>query len=134
MTAVNPAGLSSSTRQATVWVDTVPPAVTLTMTGRQRAGSVVHVYVAYTDAPPPEPPAAASGIASVVVNWGDGSSYTISHGKFHVYAHAGQYRLTVTVTDRAGNATTVTQPVTIAPKPKPKPKPKRKTKPKPRRR
>jgi hypothetical protein len=67
-------------------------------------------------------PAAASGIAQIVLRWGDGSSDKITRGKFHAYKRAGRYQLTITVKDRAGNTTTVTRVVTIAPKPKPKPK------------
>jgi hypothetical protein len=122
VTAVNVAGLTSATRPATVWVDTVPPRVTFTLTGLRRVGSYLHINVSATDSPPPEPPAAASGIAQIVLRWGDGSSYKITRGKFHAYKRAGHYQLTITVKDRAGNATTVTRAVTIAPKPKPKPK------------
>jgi hypothetical protein len=125
VTAVNLAGLTSASRPATVWVDTVPPRVTFTLTGLRRVGSYVHINVTATDSPPPEPPAAASGIAQIVVRWGDGSSYKITRGKFHAYKRAGHYQLTITVKDRAGNATTVTRAVTIAPKPKPKPKKRR---------
>ncbi len=126
-TAANPAGLSSTARPATVWVDTVAPTVKLSLTGRERAGSVLHIYVSYTDSPPPVPRADASGVASVVVKWGDGTSYRITHGKFHVYSRAGRYKLTVTVKDRAGNATTVVRQLKITAKPKPKPKGKSKS-------
>jgi hypothetical protein len=129
VTATNPAGQTSGTRAATVWVDTIAPVVQFTLTGAKRAGSLLHIYVAYTDAPPPPlPPADASGVASVLLKWGDGSSYRIRHGKFHIFRRPGRYRLTVTVTDWAGNATTVTSSLRIAPKHKPK---KRKSKPGP---
>lgn len=129
VTATNPAGLTTSTRTATVFVDTVPPTVTVSLTGKLRAGSVVHAYVAYTDAPAPLLPADASGIASVTIKWGDGTSYSITHGKFHVYKRAGRYLLSAIVTDQAGNTTTITRLVKIVPKPKPKPKRKKKSKP-----
>ncbi len=118
VTAVDPAGLSSTARPATVWVDTVAPAVTLKLTGRKRAGSVLHVYLGYTDSPPPVPRADASGVASVVVKWGDGTSYRIAHGKFHVYARPGRYKLSVIVKDKAGNTTTVVRVLKIAAKTK----------------
>lgn len=127
VTAVNPAGLSSTARAATVWVDTVPPAVKLKLTGPERAGSVLHIYVSYTDSPPPVPRADASGVASVLVRWGDGTSYRITHGKFHVYARPGRYKLTVIVKDRAGNTTTVVRELKIAGKTKPKAKAKSKS-------
>ena len=119
VTGTNPAGLSTAARTATVFVDTIPPSANLTLTGKLQVGSVVHVYVSYTDSPPPVAPADASGVVSVIVNWGDGTSYPITHGKFHVYPRAGRYRLTVTVTDRAGNVTTLTDQVRILPKPSP---------------
>lgn len=111
---VNPAGLSSLMRLTRFFTDTVAPVVRLSVTGRRRISSPVHAYVAYSDAPPPEPPAAASGIASVRIRWGDGTSLRITHGKFHVYKRPGRYRITVTVTDRAGNATTVSRVIRIA--------------------
>ncbi len=130
VTAVNSAGLTSTAKAAEVWVDTVPPAVTLSLRGRQRAGSVIYADVTYTDAPPLEPPADASGIASVVINWGDGARATISHGAgsiytiarqtHHIYRKPGSYRLTVIVTDRAGNRTAAVRILKIAPKPKPR--------------
>ncbi len=117
VTAVNNAGLTSTAKAAEVWVDTVAPAVTLTLTGTHQVGSHLHAQVVYTDAPPPEPLADASGIASVVINWGDGYVYAITHGKYHAYRQPGSYRVTVTVTDRAGNVTTVAQALTITRKP-----------------
>jgi hypothetical protein len=128
VTGVNPVGLSTTAHAATVFVDTIPPVAQLSLTGRLLAGSFLHAYVSYTDAPPAlVTPAQASGIASVLINWGDGSVYVIRHGKFHAYRRAGHYTLTATVSDRAGNVTTVSQLVIIKPKPKPKkPKPKHK--------
>ncbi len=117
VTAVNPAGRTSRTRGARIWVDTVAPAVQLKLTGTRRPGSLLHLYVTYTDSPPPEPTASASGIADVVVRWGDRSSNRIRHGKFHAYKRAGRYKLTVIVVDRAGNATTLVRIVKIAPPP-----------------
>jgi hypothetical protein len=125
VTAVNAAGEASSTRVGRVFVDTVPPQASFTLTGRRRVGSYLHIYVRDADLPPAdEPGATASGVASVQVNWGDGSSYEIRHGKYHAYRRPGRYKITVIVKDRAGNTTTLTRGLKIAPKPKPKPKPK----------
>lgn len=118
VTAVNPADLSSTAHAATVFVDTVPPVVQLAFSGRDRAESVVHIDVSYTDAPAPEPAADASGIAEVLVRFGDGTSYRIGHGKYHVYKRAGRYQVTVIVKDRAGNTTTVVRTLRIAPVPR----------------
>ncbi len=119
--AVNPAGLTSAMRPARFWIDTVPPQGTLTLTGKFAPKKLLHASVSYTDAPPPVPPASASGVAEVLIKWGDGSSYHISHGKFHAYERAGRYTITVLITDRAGNSVTLRQPVKIvAAKPRPK--------------
>jgi hypothetical protein len=126
VTAVNRAGVTSATKTGKFFVDTVAPEASFTLTGRQRAGSYLHVDVRYADLPPAdEPGASASGVASVQVKWGDGSAYTISHGKFHAYRKPGRYTITVIVEDRAGNTTTLTRQLKIAPKPKPKPKKRR---------
>ncbi len=105
--AVNPAGLRRSSRPATVFVDTIAPLVTFKVTGHRRARSVIHISVSYTDAPSPLPGADASGVAQVLVKWGDGSRYVIRHGKFHAYKRPGRYKVTVVVKDRAGNSTVV---------------------------
>jgi hypothetical protein len=125
VTAVNRAGETSTTRTGKFFVDTLAPQASFTLTGRLRAGSYLHIYVRYTDAPPPEPGAAASGVASAQVKWGDGSSDKISHGKFHAYRRAGRYTVTVIVKDRAGNTTTLRRQLKIVPKSKPKPKKRR---------
>jgi hypothetical protein len=130
VTAVNPAGLTSAMRPASFWIDTVPPQGTLTLTGKLRPKTFLKASVSYTDAPPPVPPASASGVIDVLINWGDGSSYHIRHGKFHAYERAGRYTITVVITDRAGNRVTLRDPIKIvAPKPRPKPRPKHGRKP-----
>jgi len=113
--AANPSGLAVSTKLGRFWVDSVPPEVRLSLTGVRRAGTVLHLYVRYTDSPPPVPARDASGVASVVVRWGDGSSFRIHHRTFHAYLRPGRYRLTVVVEDRAGNKTTIVTTVKIAP-------------------
>ncbi len=125
--AVNRGGLTSTTRTAWLWVDTVPPIVSIELPRTVRAGTAVHLFVTDTDAVPPQPAADASGIAKIKVRWGDRTSAVIGHGKYHLYRHPGSYRVTVTVTDRAGNATTVRQRIRIEPRPRPK-KPKRRVK------
>jgi hypothetical protein len=123
--AVNGGGLTSTTKSATVFVDTVPPTVAYKLTGRLQVGSELHVYVTYSDAPRGLPASDGSGVNLVTVNWGDGSVDTVTHGKYHAYAVAGRYRLTITVTDRAGNVTKETQVLQIKSPPKPKHKKKK---------
>jgi hypothetical protein len=118
--AINGGGLTSATRNATVFVDTIPPTVSFQLAGKPQVDQELHLYVAYSDTPPGGTPADGSGVNSVMVDWGDGSNYTITHGKFHSYKLPGRYRVTITVTDKAGNQTVRTDQLQIKPKPKPK--------------
>ncbi len=115
VTAVNQAGLTSVARPATVFVDSVAPKVSFKITGPRHVGAELHVYVTYTDSPPGVPRAAASGVKSVQLKWGDGTKYRIHHGKFHAYRRRGIYVVTVIVTDRAGNRTVVRRKLRITP-------------------
>ncbi len=90
--AINGAGLESSDKTATVFVDTYPPAVVPTLSGTLQVHDELHLYVTYSDTPPGAEAADGSGVVSVVVNWGDGSKYVITHGKYHQYANPGRYR------------------------------------------
>jgi hypothetical protein len=114
VTAINQAGLTTPARAGTLWIDTIAPVVQFTLTGAHRAGSVLHLAVRYSDAPPPLAPAATSGVATVLVKWGDGATSTIRHRTSHAYRRPGPYRLTVTVTDRAGNSKVLVRRVRIA--------------------
>ncbi|HEY7309296.1 MAG TPA: putative Ig domain-containing protein [Gemmataceae bacterium] len=67
---------------------------------------------------------AQAGEYTAVVNWGDGSSADLAgvsggNGSFtvtddHSYAEKGSYPVSVTITDSAGNSTTVTSTMTVA--------------------
>jgi hypothetical protein len=126
----NPAGQQSQARPASVFVDTVAPTAAVNVSGRALVSSQLHVYVSYVDLPPSgEPPADASGIAKVVVLWGDGTIAPLrlgSHRSFHAYRKPGRYQIAAVVTDRAGNVTRVLSYLRVT-----KPKPKSKSKPKP---
>lgn len=122
VTVTNPAGLTRTDRGARFFIDTVAPVVTVKVTGRKRVGSRVRVSVRASDAPPPVPSADASGIAKIQIRFGDGASVFSRHGKYHLYRHARRYRVTVIVTDKAGNRSRVVTRIKIAPKPKPKKK------------
>jgi hypothetical protein len=108
VTGANPAGQQSQSRPATVFVDTVSPTVAVKLFGKPVIGSKLHVYASYVDLPQAgEPPADASGIAKVVVLWGDGTIVRPrrgSHRSFHAYRRPGRYQIAVVVLDRAGNA------------------------------
>ncbi len=62
------------------------------------------------------PGGTASGVDRVKVTWGDGTSarYGRPAGQSHVYPRAGSYKITVTVTDRAGNRKLATVHVRVA--------------------
>jgi len=113
VTAVNPAGLTSTSCAAVVFVDTFAPRVRVTLSGPRRAGSALRLHVSYSDVRRGLPRRDASGISSVRVSWGDGTSSRIGHVVYHVYGRPGRYLLRVTVTDRAGNVTTIKKRVEI---------------------
>ena len=114
VTATNLGGGQTFSRTATIFVDTVPPRVSFTLKGRDRVGRKLTIHVSFADLPPPQQPGAkASGVKSVLIRWGDGSKSTHVHVASHVYARRGRYLIKVTVTDRAGNATTVARVVRI---------------------
>ena len=103
--ATNEVGQSSTTPAATVWVDAVPPAVSVSVGPGAQAGSPVAVNVSAIDTPAGESPAAASGIAQGRLDLGDGTTISTTTGATHVYARTGTYVITATVEDRAGNLT-----------------------------
>ena len=119
VTAVNLAGLTSSSKQATVFVDSLAPGVTLRIGGGRHVGSVMRAAVQASDTHRGVPHAADSGVKSVRLSWSGGSkAATIKRGESHVYTKRGTYRVTVTAIDRAGNKTVLTRKVKITPVPK----------------
>lgn len=118
VTAANPAGQQSQTRLVPVFIDTVAPRAKVKH-GRAVAGRALRTNIRYADLPPAgEPRFDASGVARVVVRWGDGTAATRlrprSHLVEHVYRRRGRYRMTVLVTDRAGNVTRLTVKLKVA--------------------
>jgi PKD domain len=118
VTAFNPAGVSGKSSRATVFVDTVAPTLSVRLSGARRAGSALTVTLRYRDAPPPGLPARdASGVATLTIRWGDGTTTHLNPGTHrgaHAYRRPGRYRITVVVADRAGNSRTVVKTVKIA--------------------
>ena len=115
VTAVNAYGAATSTTPAAFFIDTVPPAGAFRLRGAERSHALLRVLVQAGDPPPPGlSPADASGVAKVVVNWGDGSSQRIEHATAtHRYLLAGRYLLRITITDHAGNRTVLTRRLRI---------------------
>ena len=117
VTASNPAGLTAGSKVGRVFVDTVPPLLSVAESGPLRAGAAEVLRLRYHDAPPRGlPPADASGVAELTIRWGDGAVTRVKPGTHrisHVYRRPGRYKVTVTVADRAGNQKTVVRHVKI---------------------
>lgn len=115
--ATNPPGQQSRTPLSTVFVDTVAPVATLRQLIRAVAGANVRVVARYVDRPPAgEPLFDASGVATVVIRWGDGTTTRVrvgTHFALHRYRRRGRYKITMRVTDRAGNLTPVIKYVKV---------------------
>ncbi len=126
VTASNGAGQSTVSKPATVFVDTIAPAVRFSITGTRRIDHRLRVAITDSDQPALDAPATdASGLAKLTVNWSDHTLLKLglrNHRSFHTYARTGRYRITVTATDKAGNVTRVAKVIKVKPKPKPKPK------------
>ena len=118
VTAANPAGLTSQSSPARVFVDTVAPRLTAALSAARSAGVTLTLRLSYRDAPPAGLPVRdASGVATLTIRWGDGTTTRIkpgTHRLLHSYRRPGRYRITVTVVDRAGNQTRVVRRVKIA--------------------
>lgn len=110
VSALNRAGTARA-GAVRIFVDTVRPSVTVRVSGTLRSGAVLGLAIRAVDRPPRGLPRRdASGVRSVTVNWGDG---TRCKCRQHAYGRPGTYRLTVTATDRAGNARKVVRRLTI---------------------
>jgi hypothetical protein len=107
VTTSNPAGLTSTSPSARVFVDTVAPTLTASVTGARRAGATLTLRLSYRDVPPAGLPASdASGVAGLTIHWGDGTVSPVrpgTHRFAHAYVHAGRYRITIVIVDKAGN-------------------------------
>lgn len=117
VTATNPAGQQRRDSAATIFVDTVAPSAMVTLPHRARARSTIQARIRYADLPPAgEPAADASGVATVVVRWGDGSVTRVPlrhHALKHRYRRPGRYQVLLRVADRAGNVTRVVTVIRI---------------------
>jgi hypothetical protein len=118
VTATNPAGLSSASKSARVFVDTVAPKVAATLSGARRPAARLTLHLTYRDAPPAGLPARdASGVASVTIRWGDGTSTRVkpgTHRIIHSYRRPRRYKITITALDRAGHRARAVRRVKIA--------------------
>ena len=123
VTTSNPAGLTSTSQNARVFVDTVAPTVSVAVHGPRRTGVETVLRLSYRDAPPAGLPAGdASGVAGLTVKWGDGTVTRVKPGTHrlrHEYRRARRYSVTVVILDKAGNQRTLVHRLKIK-KPPPK--------------
>jgi hypothetical protein len=98
VTATDRRGQSATSRSLPVYTDTKKPRAKVSTS---RSGKLLRVSVRATD-----PRGRGTGVRSYTVEWGDGTRSVSSHpSQRHRYRTAGRKRITVTVRDRAGNAT-----------------------------
>src|SRR5262249_55765615 len=114
VTASNLAGLTRASRVSTVFVDTVAPHVSFTLSGPRHPDARVWIKIRDTDTTKGIRRPQASGIASVQVKWGDGSEATVKRVKSHIYRRSRTYVVKVIVKDRAGNRTIKTRKLKIS--------------------
>ncbi len=113
VSAVNQAGVATAASAVSLFVDSVAPSVQFSLTGRERRGTRLRLTVRTSDVPAIG--GTGSGVSSVVVRWGDGTSTRFHNGARHTYTGVGTFRLRLTVSDRAGNSTKLTRLVRIVP-------------------
>jgi hypothetical protein len=117
VTTSNPAGLTSTSRTARVFIDTVAPTISSSVGGSRRTGSPTVLRLTYRDAPPAGLPAGdASGVTGLTVRWGDGTVTRVkpgTHRIVHTYRRAGRYRVTIVIVDKAGNRRTLVRRLEI---------------------
>jgi hypothetical protein len=117
VTAVNAHGLTSAASPGHFFVDSLPPVGQFTLSGAEHINATLHLRVHYTDAQTGVPVADTSGVATVVVSWGDGTSNRIRvTSATHRYLRTGRYTIKITITDRAGNRTVLSKQIRITTK------------------
>ncbi|HWC87785.1 MAG TPA: hypothetical protein VG388_14700, partial [Solirubrobacteraceae bacterium] len=117
VTALNVHGLTSSATPARFFIDSLPPVGQFKLSGKERVDGVLHLHVTYSDVRTGITAAQTSGVATVIVDWGDGTKARIRvRSATHRYLRARRYRLRITITDRAGNRTVLSQSIRISKK------------------
>jgi hypothetical protein len=119
VTATDRRGQTYVSKPGTLRVDATPPALTAKVSGVKVAGRTLSFRVTASD---PEP---GSGLQRTVIAFGDGTKVKGATAT-HVFSTGGKYTLRFSATDKAGNASVVTQAITIAKQSKSKSKKKKK--------
>jgi hypothetical protein len=86
-------------------VDGTPPQLTVSTSGTRKAGRLLKFRLRAGD---PD----GSGLARIRVEWGDGTAELTGARASHRYRR-GKYTVRVSATDKAGNVTVVTKPLTV---------------------
>ncbi len=114
----NPAGLTKTSKTVRVFVDTVAPTLRAKLSGARRIDAALKLRLSYRDAPPAGLPGRdASGVKSITIHWGDGTTSHVkpgAHRLTHIYRRPGRFAVTITISDRAGNRRTIVRHVKIA--------------------
>jgi hypothetical protein len=97
-------GQRSSSVTRSLRLDGTPPRLRLRVSGSRSAGAALTFVAHASDR--------RSGVARVRFDFGDGGAVAIGSHVHHAF-RAGSFTVTVTATDRAGNATVVTRALTV---------------------
>lgn len=112
VTVTDSSGITDNATTRLTVANLAPSWTLLEVPDEAEEGAVVTVSAAFTD------PGAAD-IHRIVIDWGDGSPATVAENTddnvelTHVYAEAGTYTVTATVTDEAGADDTTTREINI---------------------
>jgi hypothetical protein len=103
--AVDIHGQTAHSRARTLRIDSLPPNLTVKVSGKRKAGQTLKIKVTAKDV-------GGSGLDHVTVDYGDKSRTTSSTSTKHVYRH-GKFTLKVVAVDKAGNVARKTVKLTI---------------------
>lgn len=117
VTATDRHGQTYVTKPTAVKVDTAAPALSFSVSGVRAKGRMQTVKVKATD--PAAPAGPGSGLARVVIDFGDGARAK-SRQAAHAYRQGGAHTIRVSATDNAGNVTVVKRAITLKKKSKKK--------------
>lgn len=107
-------GQSKETKPGLLRVDTQAPTLDFRVDGVRQPGRVQTVRVSTADPKAPAPAVSSgSGVARVVVDFGDGHIESGLKTASHAYAGGGTYTVRVSSTDKAGNVSVLKKSVTL---------------------